>query len=74
MKSFRNLKGDGSTANTVGSPDLIELAHDEHRHPHEVKDAVEEHPQHPWGAGGDLGQVEPEAVLGITGGAVDPPV
>lgn len=57
-----------------GESDLVELTHDEHRHPHEVEDAVEEHPEHPWGAGGDLGQVEPEAVLGVAGGAVDPPV
>lgn len=56
------------------NPDLVELTHDEHRHPHEVEDAVEEHPEHPGGAGGDLGQIEPEAVLGVTGGAVDPPV
>lgn len=56
------------------TPNLVELTHDEHRHPHEVEDAVEEHPQHPRRAGGDLGQVEPEAVLGVTGGAVDPPV
>lgn len=56
------------------NPDLVELTHDEHRHPHEVEDAVEEHPEHPGGAGGDLGQIEPEAVLGVAGGAVDPPV
>lgn len=57
-----------------GIPNLVELTHDEHRHPHEMKDAVEEHPQHPRRAGGDLGQVKPETILGITGGAVDPPV
>lgn len=56
------------------SPDLVELTHDEHSHPHEVEDAVEEHPEHPRRAGGDLGQVEPEAVLGVSGGAVDLPV
>lgn len=53
---------------------LVELTHDEHGHPHEVEDAVEEHPEHPGGAGGDLGQIEPETVLGITSGTVDPPV
>lgn len=57
-----------------GGANLVELTHDEHRHPHEVEDAVEKHPQHPRRAGGDLGQVEPEAVLGVTSGAVDPPV
>lgn len=54
--------------------DLVELTHDEHGHPHEVEDTVEEHPEHPGGAGGDLGQVEPETILGVTGGAVDSPV
>lgn len=53
---------------------LIELTHDEHGHPHEVEDTVEEHPEHPRGAGGDLCQIEPETILGVTGGAVDPPV
>lgn len=66
----RDEGGDAS----CGESDLVELTHDEHRHPHEVEDAVEEHPEHPGGAGGDLGQVEPEAVLGVAGGAVDPPV
>lgn len=56
------------------NPDLVELTHDEHGHPHEVEDAVEEHPEYPRGAGGDLGQVQPEPVLGVGGGTVDPPV
>lgn len=56
------------------NPYLIELTHDEHGHPHEVEDTVEEHPEHPRGAGGDLCQIEPETILGVTGGAVDPPV
>lgn len=55
-------------------PDLVELTHDEHCHPHEVEDAVEEHPEHPGRAGRDLRQIEPETVLGVTGGTVDPPV
>lgn len=55
-------------------PDLIELTHDEHRHPHEVEDTVEEHPEHPGRAGGDLGQIEPEPILGVIGGTVDPPI
>lgn len=55
-------------------PDLVELTHDEHRHPHEVEDAVEEHPEHPGRAGGDLGQIEPEPILGVIGGTVDPPI
>lgn len=53
---------------------LIELTHDEHSHPHEVEHAVEEHPEHPGRAGGDLGQVDPEPILGIVGGTVDSPV
>lgn len=53
---------------------LVELAHDEHRDPHEVKDAVEKHPEHPRRAGGDLSDVNPEAVFSVAGGTVNPPV
>lgn len=56
------------------SCDLVELTHDEHGDPHEVENAVEEHPEHPRRARGDLSQVEPEAILSVAGGAVDPPV
>lgn len=56
------------------NPYLVELTHDEHCHPHEVEDAVEEHPEHPGRAGGELRHIEPEAILGVTGGTVDPPV
>lgn len=55
-------------------PYLIELTHDQHGHPHEVEDAVDEHPEDPGRAGGDLRHVEPKAVLGVAGGAVHPPV
>lgn len=53
---------------------LVELAHDQHSDPHEVEHTVEEHPEHPGRAGGDLRQVQPETILGVVGGAVDPPV
>jgi len=39
-----------------------------------VENAVEEHPEHPRRARGDLSQVEPETILSVAGGAVDPPV
>lgn len=53
---------------------LIELAHDEHSDPHEVKHTVDEHPEHPRRAGGDLGDVDPKAVFSVAGGTVNPPV
>lgn len=56
------------------SCNLVKLTHDEHGHPHEVEDTVEEHPEHPGRAGGDLRQVLPETVFGVRSAAVHPPV
>lgn len=58
----------------VRAPYLVELAHDENCHPHQVEDAVEEHPEDPGRAGGDLRQVQPKAILGVASGTVHPPV
>lgn len=53
---------------------LVELAHDEYSDPHEVKHTVDEHPEHPRRAGGDLGDVDPKAVFSVAGSTVNPPV
>lgn len=53
---------------------LVELAHDEHGDPHEVKHTVEKHPEHPRRAGGDLRDVVPEAIFSVAGSTVNTPV
>lgn len=54
--------------------DLVELAHDEHSDPHEVKHTVEKHPEHPRRAGGDLRDVVPKAIFSVAGNTVNTPV
>lgn len=73
-RKWRSYADSSKCGTSRVDPDLIQLTHDEHRHPHEVEDAVEEHPEHPGRAGGDLGQIEPEPILRVSGGAVDPPI
>lgn len=53
---------------------LVELAHDEHSDPHEVKHTVEKHPEHPRRAGGDLRDVVPKAIFSVAGNTVNTPV
>lgn len=53
---------------------LIKLAHDEHSDPHEVKHAVEKHPEHPRRAGGDLSDVHPKAVFSVARRTVNTPI
>lgn len=50
------------------------MAHEQHSNPHEVKNAIEKHPEHPGRACGNLCDVCPEAVLGVGGLTVETPV